>query len=228
MNLFTYKGRTLLLLTAVRAALAILITLPISTPCQQLSLPQAHPPLMLAQTDNSWMTPEEREKLGIKEEPKPKPQPRPNPQPQQESRKSNDDREYGDYEYSEYGTMVPKTSKPRGYYSSSESISKDFINYKARNAVLWAIVFPGGGNFSIGRPGWGTVHFSIQVLPLLVSYIGYNSAVKDFEKDAADPAKYGHTSPPTTSYIWYSWIIAIASKVWDAYGSYNYTLEPNQ
>lgn len=232
MKLFTF---TMLRQTVLLAAVVILTTLPISTPCQQLSLPHAPPPLMLAQSDNSWMTPEEREKLGIKEEPQPKPQLKPNPQPQQETRKSDDDKEYSDYEHNEYGTMVPRTRKS-SYYTSTEFVGREFIHYKARNAVLWGIVFPGGGNFSIGRPGWGTLHFSIQALPLLISYLGYYFAMKDFEDaekkystSLVDPKKNEYASipeSPTTLYMWLSWLVVVADKIWDVYGSYEYALEP--
>ena len=232
----TRLGRTLML-----AATAALITLPLPIFGQQLSLPNAPPPLMLAQADNSWMTPEERAKLGIKEEPKPKPQPKPNPQPQpqQMPRKDDDDTKDDDYEYNEYGTKASQARRSQGHYSSTEFIARDFIGYRARNSVLWALTFPGGGSFSVGRSGLGTMHFSIQVLPLLVSCIGYNIAKKNLEDKDKDKYKAYYTSNgeyispptstnPTTLYIWLSALVATASKIWDAYGSYEYALEPNQ
>jgi len=123
---------------------------------------------------------------------------------------------HNDYEYGEYGADVSRTSKSSyKHYSGPESIKQDFIHYKARNSVLWAIVFPGGGSFSVGRPGRGTIHFSIQVLSAAVSIAALQDSGARSDPDGAVAAAVS----------W--WLIAIGSKIWDAYGSYQYAMEPN-
>jgi hypothetical protein len=90
--------------------------------------------MLIAQADNSWMTPEEAERMGVKYEPKPAPPP---PPPLQIPK--NEERDY-DYLY-----------------------DMQMRNHTAVMAVVMGALLPGGGSFYVGDTPMGFLHLSLQI-----------------------------------------------------------------
>jgi len=202
----------------MRVLLVTLAVLPTSIFGRQLLLPKAPSPLLLVESDYSWMTLEERAKLGIKEETKPEPKSQP-------TQKADVEQLEEEYEYDEYGMKV---EKGKGYkiektdnaiYGHSYTLEQKLI---ADRALLWGFLLPGGGSFSVGRADFGMLHVGIQViLPFIAGY-SYSSAVNSYAASIADGKNLNPKDPPTQIYLWLSILAGVASKVYDMWWSYKY------